>query len=92
MVCVVFLWCGYNTIIEWYFYTHYYTVIFSIIDIDECALSMSDCDSIKGEVCSNTDGSFQCLCDEARDYVKRDDLCIRSKLWWIIIMVNTFSK
>jgi len=63
------------------------------LDIDECALGMSDCDSGKGEVCSNTDGSFQCLCDEARDYVKKDDQCIRSKLWWIIIiMVDTFSK
>ena len=37
------------------------SLMFLILDIDECEDGLDNCDSLNGE-CNNTDGSFECYC------------------------------
>ena len=41
------------------------TTFVSNADIDECALGMNDCS--ENVICTNTPGSFSCMCDEGYD-------------------------
>ena len=48
-----------------------------IIDIDECALSGSKCHS--NATCNNTDGSFQCTCNNG--FSGNGTMCTGTKIY-----------
>lgn len=49
----------------------YNTNQLSCVDIDECALNISNC--TKNEICVNTIGSYKCICKEGYELI--NDLC-----------------
>ena len=49
------------------YYNNYIFMTFTVIDVDECVVKENSCD----QICTNTDGTFECACDSG--YVLDED-------------------